>query len=59
MLSTLVIAGVTIILQLIIASYTYGKLTNEVVNLKSNAKDVNKQVDDHETRISRLEGAMN
>jgi len=48
---------VTVIIQLLIAVFVYGKLTNEVSGHKSWLMNLDKKVDNHETRISFIEGA--
>lgn len=56
-MEAIIAAVVTVVIQLLTAGYVYGKLTNEVSNHKSDIQELRLEVNDHETRISRLEGA--
>lgn len=43
--------------QLLVAVWNSGRLAESVRNLRGWLSAVNEKVDDHETRISRIEGA--
>lgn len=56
-LIALVALAITVAVNLLTAAYVYGKLTNEVSGHKGWLTNLEKKVDNHETRISFIEGA--
>jgi len=59
MVSTLIVAGVAVLIQGGLAIYTSGKLAQKVTGHGEWLNKLDNRVDEHETRISHLEGALN
>jgi hypothetical protein len=55
-LATLIGAGVVVLINLLTASYVYGKLTQTVATHETRLNAHSGRLDDHTERISNLEG---